>query len=129
MREIASLASGFQFEALIVGSMGGDQIRADAVRNAGQMADFSEYDQCLLLRLNARRPDGLILSFHGIGPRYRGIVGVVAYLQVQGAGPRLIEGGTFQINYEEDAAKAQERFSPWLERVIVKGLEAWRQTL
>ena len=128
-KEIASLATGFSFGVQAVGPRGADQIRAAAVGQAGQVPDFAEYDQSIMLHLNARRPDSLVLSFHGIGPRYRGIIGVVAYVFVQGAGPLPIEGGTFQINYEEGADKAQERFSGWLERVIVKGLEAWRQML
>jgi hypothetical protein len=53
----------------------------------------------------------------------------VAYLSWQGEEPSLIEGGTFQINYEEDLASAQSRFSKWLEHVIVEGLNLWRQSL
>jgi fido (protein-threonine AMPylation protein) len=41
----------------------------------------------------------------------------------------LVPGGTFLINYAEDLATAQKRFEPWLERVIVEGLNAWRRTL
>ncbi|HXB66821.1 MAG TPA: hypothetical protein VNY05_01150 [Candidatus Acidoferrales bacterium] len=54
---------------------------------------------------------------------------MVAYFQIQGSEPTLIEGGTFQINYEEDFASAQTRFSAWLDRVIVAGLNACRLTL
>jgi len=54
---------------------------------------------------------------------------VVPYLEVQGQEPTLIKGGTFQINYEEDLAQAQTRFSAWLEHVIIEGLKEWRRTL
>ena len=41
----------------------------------------------------------------------------------------LLEGGSFQINYEEDLTSVQPRFSAWLERMIVEGLEAWRRRM
>jgi len=99
------------------------------IQKAGYLPDFVAYDSVWQLSLSVGRLDALILSFHGIGPRFRGLIGVVAYLQVQGAEPAPIEGGTFQINYEEDPDTAQARFSAWLDRVIVAGLNAWRLTL
>jgi len=41
----------------------------------------------------------------------------------------VLEGGTFLINYEEDPAKAQARFSTWLDRIVVQGLNEWRRVL
>jgi hypothetical protein len=41
----------------------------------------------------------------------------------------MIEGGTFLINYAESNDHAQTRFSFWLERIIVAGLNQWRLTL
>jgi hypothetical protein len=81
------------------------------------------------LSLNAGRSDSLVLFFYGVGPRYRGIIGVLAYLHSEGTAPTILEGGTFQINYEEDLASAQSRFTPWLERMIVEGLNEWRRRL
>jgi Fic family protein len=125
--EIGSLGTNFSFNAS-GGPQGGPEI-SQAVQKAGYVPDFAYFNAAAHLFLNAGRPDYLVLSFHGIGPRIRGLIGVVAYLQFQGAKPALIEGGTFQINYEEDLASAQARFSAWLDRVIVAGLNAWRLTL
>lgn len=110
------------------------QLRADdvltkVVQNAGYIANFGEYGKLVQLFLNTDRHDSLGLTFHSVGPRYRGIIGVLAYLVVQGKEPQLIEGGSFQINYEEGSATAQTRFSTWLEKVIVEGLGAWRRSL
>jgi hypothetical protein len=69
------------------------------------------------------------ISFHGIGPRFRGLIGVVGYLFIQGTGSLPIEGATFQLNYEEDLETAKARFSPWLDGVIVRGLNEWRRSL
>jgi fido (protein-threonine AMPylation protein) len=76
----------------------------------------------------AERPDELELSFRPIGPRYRGRIEVSPCL-CRGTAPALIEGGTFLINYAESYDHAQARFSPWLERIIVAGLNQWRLTL
>jgi len=127
--EIGSLRSGFGFGASGGPQGGYDNIRATAVQKAGYAANFNDYNATANLSLNAGRPDSLTLSFHGIGPRYRGLIGVVAYLVIQGAEPKPIEGGTFQINYEEEFSSAQTRFSAWLDRVVIEGLNAWRRTL
>jgi Fic/DOC family len=127
--EIGSLGTNFSFNAS-GGLQGGyDNLQAAMVQKAGYVPDFAYFNAATHLFLNAGRPDNLVLSFHGIGPRVRGLIGVVACLQIQGTEPALIEGGTFQINYEEDPASAQTRFSAWLDRVIVAGLNAWRLTL
>ena len=69
----------------------------------------------------------LRLSFYAVGPRFRGIISVLAYLSIQGMEPIVLS--TFLINYKEDLASAQQRFSTWLERVIVTGLNQWRASL
>ena len=48
---------------------------------------------------------------------------------MQGTGPTMVEGGSFLINYAESYDHAQARFSSWLERIIVAGLNQWRLTL
>jgi Fic family protein len=126
--EIGTLGKGFSFSAS-AGTQGGfDEIRARIVQKAGQTADFGEYNATAHLRLNTDRTDSLDISFQAIGPRFRGIIGVISYLSIQGTEPTLV-GSPFQINYEEDTAHAQGRFSEWLERVIVEGLGEWRRTL
>jgi prophage maintenance system killer protein len=127
--EIGSLGKGFGFSAA-----GAEQIpwfphRESAVRKAGQTPDPAGYNGIIQLDLQTGTSSVLTLSFHAIGPRFRGLIGVVPYLVTQGAETNLIEGATFQINYEEDLASATTRFSAWLDDVIVKGLNMWRLTL
>jgi hypothetical protein len=127
--EIASLGKGFGFNVVKGPLDDGAQTRMRADQKAGRTADYSEYNTMVLLNLNTGTASALALSFFGIGPRFRGLIGVVAYMTIAGAEPALIEGGTFQINYEEDLASATARFSAWLDRVIVHGLNMWRLTL
>ena len=103
--------------------------RVKAIPEVGHIPDFNDYNKALWLQLFTERVDALGLSFHAVGPVYRGFIGVVAYLSIAGAPSKLIEDSTYQINYEENLASAQARFSTWLERVIVEGLNQWRRTL
>ncbi|PWU10483.1 MAG: filamentation induced by cAMP protein fic [Terriglobia bacterium] len=127
--EIGRVGTGFNFGAGGGAQGGYDDVRARMVQKAGQVADFTDYNAMAQLAMNAGRYDSLTISFQAIGPRFRGIIGVVAYLSIHDAEPILIPGGTFQINYAEDVAKAQTRFSNWLDHVIVEGLNQWRRTL
>ncbi|HYL34848.1 MAG TPA: Fic family protein [Bryobacteraceae bacterium] len=95
----------------------------------GHSALPEEYSSVEQLWLEAGKSDRLMIWFRALGPRFRAIIGVVAYLSMAGKDPELLEGGTFQINYEEDSARAQERFAAWLDRMIVTGLNKWRATL
>jgi len=71
----------------------------------------------------------LTISFRAAGPYSRGLIEVTGRLDIQGSKSRPIEGATFQINYEEDIETAKARFSPWLDGVIVRGLNEWRRSL
>lgn len=102
---------------------------AKAIQASGHATDFDEYQAVSSLLLNTGRHEAIVLSFHALGPSFHGIIGVVAYLSLDGIEPILIKDGTFQINYAEDLAAAQARFSAWLGRVIVEGLNEWRRTL
>jgi hypothetical protein len=126
--EISQFGRGFSFG--VMNGQGGSDARRDfAVRAAGMVPDIVEYDQVVTLLLNTGRSEALEISFQGIGPYFRGLIGVVGFLTIQGSEPLPIEGATFQINYEEDSETAKARFSPWLEAVIVRGLNEWRRSL
>jgi hypothetical protein len=102
----------------------------EVAEKTGQQFDLASYNKRVQLGLSLEGSEAaLVLFFYGVGPRYRGIIGVVAYLYSKGNEPTILEGGTFQINYEEDLASAQSRFAPWLERMIVEGLNGWRRRL
>jgi Fic family protein len=128
-REIGSIGRGFGFNAMSAPDSRNDRTREELVRKAGQIPEFGEHNWLVQLNFQTATPSVLTLSFHAIGPRFRGLIGVVPYLWTKGVDPKLIDGATFQINYEEDLASATTRFSKWLDDVIVKGLNMWRLTL
>jgi Fic family protein len=125
--EIGSLTGRFSFVTHSVATTTVDRAQKKALHEAGHISDLDEYNHVAWLSFHGGLADGLVLSFHALGPQYRGFIGVVAYLAFEGKEPLVL--GTFQINYEEETASAEKRFSPWLEGMILEGLKQWRRTL
>jgi Fic family protein len=102
----------------------------------GYFANLAEYRQWLRLVLETDTRTEILLSFHGTGHEFRGILAVSACLfrrEQTESGDREISGVTplaseiFQVNYKEPSDQAAERFAEWLEDVLIRGLEVWRQ--
>lgn len=79
----------------------------------------------------------LLLSFHGIGQTYRGVIGASMSfyrreeaddIEHQIVGHETACDEVFQINYNEDRASVERRFRVWLEGALVRGLDIWRRT-
>jgi len=79
----------------------------------------------------------LMLSFHGIGQIYRGVIGAsmsfyrreeADEIERQIVGHETVCQEVFQINYKEDPQSVKHRFSRWLEAALVCGLDAWRRS-
>ena len=111
--EIGNLGEGFRF----------------GVSGRRAPPNLAEFYRPVTLSLNTGRNEALTISFRGVGPSFRGLISVVGHLAIQGTEDLPIEGATFQINYEEDLETAKARFSPWLDGVIVRGLNEWRRSL
>ena len=91
----------------------------------------------------------ILISFHGIGTDFRGLIGVsVCFYRRHQETPdeyddedlydlqrqtmRVAElqpvcGDVFQINYAEPLESVQRRFKPWMERALVLALDQWRR--
>jgi fido (protein-threonine AMPylation protein) len=106
-----------------------DGIAQQVVNSLGHQITPQDVSTRVDLDLNTGQGARLTLLFYAIGRRFRGIIAAVAFFGAQNRDPLVLENGTFQINYEEDPTHARERFSPWLERMIVEGLNEWRRTL
>lgn len=79
----------------------------------------------------------LLLSFHGIGQTYRGVIGASMCfyrreeaddIEHQIVGHQTVCDEVFQINYSEEPESVERRFRVWLEAALVRGLEAWRRS-
>jgi Fic family protein len=127
--EIGSLGSGYTFDVASGLQDHRDKVRERMIQKAGQVAQFSDFNWGAQLSLRTGTLTTLVFSFHAIGPRFRGLIGVLPYLVPDGSEPALIDGMTFQINYEESLESATARFGTWLDKVIVRALNMWRLTL
>lgn len=127
--EIARTNRDYEFRVEARPGNGIDYGSVEAVEKAGQAADFGAYHALVLLWLKAGRHDILAISFHAVGPRFRGMIAALPYLATGDGEIHLLQRRPFYINYEEETVSAQTRFAAWVEPVIVDGLNEWRQSL
>ena len=86
------------------------------------------------LRLNpaGRKDTSIVVSFHKIGSEYRGTIACLACFfsrEPAAPQPRSLTDAAFLINYKDTEESAIERFRPWLEKAIERGLAIWHQSL
>jgi Fic family protein len=107
----------------------------EAARELGYFANTSEHRSWGRLILRTDSQAEILISFHGIGHEFRGIlVASMSFFRREETeqGERevsdivLLSSEVFQINYREPVEKVTERFDAWVDRGLVKGLELWR---
>ena len=108
-----------------------------AAKDLGYFANIGEFSawRRLVLETEAGRSE-IVLSFHGIGREYRGLVGVSLCFYRK---PETDEGHSmiedqhtvsrelFQINYLESLDAVEARFDPWLDKYLLQALDLWRR--
>lgn len=79
----------------------------------------------------------ILLSLHEIGPEYRGVIGgsMSFYRRQESAdGERhavdvqAVSEDAFQINYKDSVGEVGQRFERWMDRGLVRALDAWRRS-
>lgn len=123
---------------------GGDRshyFRQQIIETANQIdyyANTAEYRAWTRIILRTETQAEILLSFHGIGFEFRGIVvGSMCFFrrETTETGEREVVGVTrvsdevFQINYKEPLAASLSRFEGWLDDALTKALEVWRRAL
>ena len=93
-------------------------------------ANRLEYQQTYgLMILNSPRRSNIEVQAHGIGTKYRGLIGVVTVFDDGSRNPVVVSKEPFQVNYAEPYESAERRFRPWLEESLVNALTMWRKSL
>jgi Fic family protein len=130
------------FEFFVDHDEGGDRSNwfyhqvMDTAHDLGYYANTQEYASWGRLVLQAGTESEILLSIHGIGREYRGVlVASVTFFRRDQTGEHehgiaercAASDDLFQINYLESEESAMPRFDEWLEDALVKGLEMWRQ--
>ena len=109
----------------------------DTARQLGYFANTVDYRSWASLVIHTETSFELIVSFHGYGPAYNGILAASAFTfqrishedggtEYTGVSPCV---DLFQFNYAESAASTQTRFEEWLEAALAIGLGEWQHSL
>jgi Fic family protein len=123
--EISYQRPEFKFRVAngMFGSMGVDK------RELGYEPNKHVYECDRRLSLDASEDKKHIeIQAHGIGSKFRGLIGIAAVFHDVGLGVHLAKE-PFQVNYAETYGNAERRFRPWLEESLVSALTMWRKSL
>ncbi len=119
----------YRFEASTFGS--------PSPRELHEMATRFKYDpnatkDSQSIRLSLKVYDDvsrIVVSLHGVGSQFKGLIAVVAYFQFGEGTPVPLSDDVFRISYQEDAVAVLPRYQTWLDACLIRGLAEWRRTL
>jgi Fic family protein len=126
--EIAAVRPGFKFHV----DAGGEQEFPELVDVAAKLkyaANLKEFHRWVAMKLKTEETARLVVSFHGFGRRFRGLLAVSMFFLPEKGAPMVVTEDFFQLNYRESSDDAERRFLPWLDAAMVRGLALWRQQL
>lgn len=101
-------------------------------------ADVATYRAWASLILWSETRAELVVSFHGMGREFRGLLAVSAFFfrreETEDGDREVVDltpltNDVFQINYVEDGRETLVRFERWLDEALIRGLENWRRGL
>lgn len=116
----------------------GHWFRAQIIETAKRLdyfADPASFHSWVRLVIRAESQAEILISLHGIGHEFRGLLAVSACFfrrEESEKGERQVADVTpltdevFHINYVESPAETLARFESWLDEALVRGLECWR---
>jgi hypothetical protein len=95
----------------------------------GYKPNTQDYNRRSTLRIDNGRDWAVQFAAHGIGTKFRGLIGFVAFFVPDTGGPEVASETPFQVNYAEPYESVERRFRVWLERSLARALTLWRQSL
>jgi Fic family protein len=101
----------------------------EVAKQLNYVASLSDFNLWTKLKLKTERTARIVVSFHGVGAKYLGVLAATVFLYEEGMEPNKASDNVFQMNYEEDTGQAEKRFGPWLEQSLTKALDLWRRSL
>ena len=115
-----------------VGSFGGPPTKEINAIAAKLQYDpnTNDHHQSLVFSLEVKDAKSrIVVSFHGVGAAFRGLLVVVAYFQSGDRAAVPLSEDVFRISYEEPRPEIDNRYKAWLDQCIIKGLEEWRRSI
>lgn len=110
----------------------------ETAKKLGYFANLRNYHHWIQLVINVESSTTILLSFHSLGHEYRGLLvcTACAYQKTDSEeGEHNISDiqplidSPFQFSYADEEKNLKDRFSQWLEGVIVNGLEYWNKSI
>ncbi|MBD2771036.1 Fic family protein [Iningainema tapete] len=107
-------------------------------RSLEYYADTRTYRSWVKLKIKEDRQTEIILSFHALGFEFLGIMAASAFIEyrdrtdeqeVTSEIPRVLCSEVFQFSSNEQEDTVVQRFMPWLDDVLLVGLDQWRKQL
>ena len=92
-------------------------------------ANVREWHRTTVLTLKWNQEMKIVVSMQAIGPRYRGVIAGVMFVEREDASRTLFPEAPFQMNYKDSAIDAEKRLEDWLERGLAGAFAFWRKTL
>ncbi len=127
-RELSKVDPSYQFRVGVLGGPPVEQIKALSQR-LKYAPDFAQYHNSVQLSLTG--PSGkavVVVSFHGLGATYRGLLAVAPYFQMESKEPIALADDIFRISFEDQVQELDSRFAKWLDACLVNGIACWRRT-
>jgi len=109
-----------------------------SAKSMDYFANTRAYHSWIRLTLGTKPQAEILLSFHGLGQEYGGIIAATLcffHREETEDGFRdatdvvCVPEDIFQINYKDDRTEARDRFATWLEQSLIKAMEMWRKDL
>ena len=110
----------------------------EVAKELGYYADTRTYRAWVRMRIFEERTVEIAISFHALGVAFLGVMAVSAFLEyrdrgeeekVDVEGPYVLCYDVFQFSYNESCEAVARRFEPWLQDVMISGLDQWRKQL
>ena len=115
-----------------VGSFGGPPTKEINAIAAKLQYDpnTNDHHQSLVFSLSVKGAESrIVVSFHGVGAAFRGLLVAVAYFQSGDGAAVPLSEDIFRISYEEPRPEIDNRYKAWLDQCIIKGLAEWRSSI
>lgn len=110
----------------------------ETAKKHGYFANTRTHSGWVRLVMRTETQSELLVSFHGVGHEFRGVLVVSACFyrreDTTGGERELLDltplaGEVFQVNYLDDREEVQCRFADWLESITVQALQMMRKGL
>lgn len=106
-------------------------------RQLDYYANVRHYHGWVRFKIRDERQMEIVVSFHPIGTEFVGIVGASVFIEyrtredelVKVEDPHSLVERPFVFTYKDDIHQTSESYEQWLNKVILNGLEEWRQQL